>query len=44
MGTVAPPAGGFWELGEFPPEVENPWISAPNPRMAPFDQQVCIKY
>jgi hypothetical protein len=39
VGTVAPPAGGFWELGEFPNNVENPWVGADNPRMAPFDQE-----
>jgi len=37
--NVNPPAGGFWELGNFglPPE-SNPWRYARNQRMAPFDQ------
>ena len=40
MKTV-PPAGGFWELGEFDknhPGMTNPWRGAS--RMAPFDQEV----
>jgi hypothetical protein len=37
--TVRPPAGGFFELGEFPADVENPWTEGPNPLMAPFDQK-----
>jgi len=37
--TITPPAGGFWELGNFPNNVPNPWIAAENPRMAPFDQK-----
>jgi hypothetical protein len=39
VGSVVPPAGGFWELGEFPNDVENPWVGAENPRMAPFDSE-----
>jgi len=39
VGTVAPPAGGFWELGEFPNTEHNPWTAADNIRMAPFDQE-----
>jgi hypothetical protein len=38
LGTVNPPAGGFWELGGFPNNVENPWVYGDNQRMAPFDQ------
>jgi len=36
--TVTPPAGGFFELGQFPSDVKNPWANADNPKMAPFDQ------
>lgn len=39
VGTVRPPAGGFWELGGFPSTIENPWVGASNPRMAPFDEK-----
>lgn len=39
IGTITPPAGGFWELGGFPNDVQNPWLAAPNQRMAPFDQE-----
>jgi hypothetical protein len=44
VGTVVPPAGGFWELGEFPNDIHNPWNAdnAENPRMAPFDQKFYI--
>lgn len=38
---MVPPAGGFWELGEFDkkqPGMTNPWRGAS--RMAPFDQEV----
>jgi len=38
---TVPPAGGFWELGEFDkkqPGMTNPWRGAS--RMAPFDQEV----
>lgn len=41
LGTVTPPAGGFWELGKFGtinPPVENPWRFAS--KMAPFDEEV----
>jgi len=37
-GTVVPPEGGFWELGEFPSDVTNPWTGGE--KMAPFDQEV----
>jgi len=37
-GSVNPGPGGFWEMGGFPSTVENPWVGAANPRMAPFDQ------
>jgi len=37
IGTVTPPPGGFWELGEFPDDVPNPWIGGDH--MAPFDQK-----
>jgi hypothetical protein len=45
FGKVEPPAtGGFWELGEWhETTMESPWRFAENPKMAPFDQQVCIK-
>jgi beta-glucanase (GH16 family) len=36
--TVTPPGGGFFELGQFPGDVPNPWAGAENFRMAPFDQ------
>jgi len=39
VGTVTPPAGGFWELGDFPNDIPNPWADAENKRMAPFDQE-----
>jgi len=36
---VNPPAGGFWEMGNFGlPIQSNPWRYSTNPRMAPFDQ------
>ncbi|KAH1027565.1 beta-1,3-glucan-binding protein [Dendroctonus ponderosae] len=38
LGTLNPPAGGFWELGEFQNSGEtNPWSSGS--KMAPFDEQ-----
>jgi hypothetical protein len=37
VGTIVPPAGGFWEMGGFPDTVENPWKYGE--RMAPFDQK-----
>jgi hypothetical protein len=41
--TITPPAGGFWELGEFGADLPNPWEgNAQNPRMAPFDQEMYI--
>jgi len=40
VGDVIPPAGGFWELGGFPDNVENPWRYGS--RMAPFDQKFYI--
>jgi len=36
-GSVVPPAGGFWEMGDFPADIQNPWVGGE--RMAPFDQQ-----
>ncbi|XP_065350575.1 beta-1,3-glucan-binding protein-like [Cloeon dipterum] len=37
LGTIAPPAGGFYELGGFANEgVGNPWGAS---KMAPFDQE-----
>lgn len=37
--TATPPAGGFWELGNFGLPIEsNPWRYSKNQRMAPFDQ------
>ena len=38
--TIRPPTGGFFELGQFPDNVNNPWRNGRNPRMAPFDQNV----
>lgn len=38
VGTITPPEGGFWELGEFAQSgVDNPWEGGT--KMAPFDQQ-----
>ncbi|CAH1126331.1 unnamed protein product [Ceutorhynchus assimilis] len=38
IGSINPPEGGFWELGEFASTgVSNPW--AAGNRMAPFDQK-----
>lgn len=38
IGTVAPPAGGFWELGNLDQTgVDNPWKR--NSKMAPFDSE-----
>jgi len=35
-----PPAGGFWEMGNFGLPIEsNPWRYSSNPRMAPFDKE-----
>ncbi|KAL1505517.1 hypothetical protein ABEB36_005065 [Hypothenemus hampei] len=39
IGSVRPPAGGFWELGEFSGR-DNPW--AAGTKMAPFDQEFYI--
>jgi len=38
--TITPPAGGFFELGQFPGDVPNPWAGADNFKLAPFDQGV----
>ncbi|CAM9134796.1 unnamed protein product [Lampetra fluviatilis] len=38
---VAPGAGGFWALGEFPNHVDNPWKGAS--KMAPFDQEFYLE-
>jgi len=41
--TITPPLGGFWQLGEFPNNMFNPWDgNSENPRMAPFDQDFYI--
>lgn len=37
MGRVTPSAGGFWELGAFPAEIQNPWRYGT--KMAPFDEE-----
>jgi beta-glucanase (GH16 family) len=38
--NVNPPAGGFWEMGNFGlPAESNPWRYAQNKIMAPFDQE-----
>lgn len=43
IGTVTPPEGGFWELGELSASgLENPWKTGSNTRMAPFDQEFYI--
>lgn len=43
LGTVTPPEGGFWELGELAATgLENPWRASTNQRMAPFDQEFYI--
>lgn len=42
---MTPPAGGFWEHGNFEgaaPKTENPWRFAS--KMAPFDQEVLFQY
>jgi beta-glucanase (GH16 family) len=37
--TIAPSAQtGFWGVGGFPGNIPNPWVGAPNFKMAPFDQ------
>lgn len=41
IGTVAPPAGGFWELGNLASTgYSNPWEG--DSKMAPFDQEFYI--
>ncbi|KAJ8935956.1 hypothetical protein NQ318_015791, partial [Aromia moschata] len=41
MGTVTPPEGGFWELGELASTgLESPWKSGA--KMAPFDEEFYI--
>lgn len=43
VGTVIPPEGGFWELGELSATgLESPWKTSSNLRMAPFDQEFYI--
>ncbi|XP_050510384.1 beta-1,3-glucan-binding protein-like [Diabrotica virgifera virgifera] len=37
LGSVSPPDGGFWELGNFSTNTANPW--AAGTKMAPFDQE-----
>jgi hypothetical protein len=38
--NVNPPAGGFWEMGNFGlPAESNPWRHSTNVRMAPFDKE-----
>lgn len=39
VGSVSPPAGGFWELGQIQ-GYENPWRGAS--KMAPFDDEYYI--
>lgn len=42
VGTVNPPAGGFWELGKLGETgLQNPWRGSKN-KMAPFDQEFYI--
>ena len=38
LGTITPPATGFWDLGGFPADIQNPWRFGT--KMAPFDQEV----
>lgn len=38
LGTVRPPANGFWEMGGFPSNFNNPWRFGT--KMAPFDEEV----
>lgn len=41
IGTVTPPAGGFWELGNLSStDCRNPWEGSP--KIAPFDQEFYI--
>ncbi|KAJ8969729.1 hypothetical protein NQ317_003328 [Molorchus minor] len=41
IGTVQPPEGGFWELGELDATgLQNPWTGGS--KMAPFDQEFYI--
>ncbi|KAJ8911725.1 hypothetical protein NQ315_012363 [Exocentrus adspersus] len=43
IGTVTPPEGGFWELGQLVDSgQDNPWKRSSNLRMAPFDQEFYI--
>jgi len=37
LGKVTPPTGGFWELGGFPADIQNPWRFGT--KMAPFDDE-----
>uniref|UniRef100_A0A6P7FLZ2 Beta-1,3-glucan-binding protein-like n=1 Tax=Diabrotica virgifera virgifera TaxID=50390 RepID=A0A6P7FLZ2_DIAVI len=37
LGSVSPPDGGFWQLGNFSTNTANPW--AAGTKMAPFDQE-----
>ncbi|KAF0306960.1 Beta-1,3-glucan-binding protein [Amphibalanus amphitrite] len=43
IGSVTPPEGGFWELGEFDQDTwrDNPWQG--RSKMAPFDQEFYLK-
>lgn len=40
VGEIRPPAGGFWELGNFASNPGGPNIWASGSNMAPFDQPV----
>lgn len=42
IGQVKPDDGGFWRLGGFPDNFENPWTFAENNFMAPFDRRFYI--
>lgn len=35
---IRPTNGGFFELGQFPANIPNPWTNSNNFKMAPFDQ------
>lgn len=37
LGTITPPATGFWDLGGFPADIQNPWRFGS--KMAPFDEE-----
>ena len=41
VGIIRPDEEGFWKIGRFPNNLENPWKQqGQNSKMAPFDQPV----